>query len=154
MMKSIEELRTAAKEFVCRAEIVKIIDGDSLRVSVDVGFTLWKNEDIRLARVNTPETRGSRAAVEGPYGRYVTDAVSAYVDHYGRKDVVIWSKEFKQGKYGRCICEVLLPGDDETLSDWLLDCGLGWPVDEGGSIIGPRNLDRLWGIEGSLGNYK
>ena len=38
-------------------EVVKIVDGDTVDVIIDLGFNLSKKERIRLAGIDTPESR-------------------------------------------------------------------------------------------------
>ncbi len=43
-------------EYKC--EIVKIVDGDTIDVNIDLGFGTWiHNERIRLYGIDTPESR-------------------------------------------------------------------------------------------------
>ena len=51
-----------------RCEVVKIIDGDTIRVDVDMGFGIWsRNETVRLYGIDTPESR-TRDLEEKKYG--------------------------------------------------------------------------------------
>lgn len=107
-----------------RAHVVSVYDGDTLRADVDLGFFTWiKNEQFRLARIDTPEIRGS----ERPEGLVARDRLRELVLDC---DVIIETE--KKGKYGRYIAEVFLETDDGTLlnvNDLLLDEGLAAPVD-------------------------
>ena len=38
-------------------EIVKVLDGDTMNVLIDLGFDLFKKERVRVAGVDTPEKR-------------------------------------------------------------------------------------------------
>lgn len=43
-----------------RAEIERVVDGDTVQVSIDLGFHTWrKGETLRLARIDAPEARGT-----------------------------------------------------------------------------------------------
>ena len=39
-----------------KAEVVRIVDGDTIDVVIDLGFKITTNQRIRFARINTPET--------------------------------------------------------------------------------------------------
>lgn len=132
-------------EFIRSAEVVRVIDGDTLRCSIDLGWGMSKIEDVRIAGVDTPETRGPRSGSEAMAGQFVTGVVSGLVQKYGNK-VVIRSKEFSLGKYGRCIADVFFVGGTKSLADHLLDQKLAWPIDLNGSMKGERDLDLLTGI--------
>ena len=41
-----------------RVEVLKVIDGDTVDVDIDLGFGVWlKNERVRLHGIDTPESR-------------------------------------------------------------------------------------------------
>ena len=42
-------------------EVVKIVDGDTIDVNIDLGFNLTKKERVRVAGIDTPESRTSNA---------------------------------------------------------------------------------------------
>lgn len=132
-------------EFIRSAEVIKVIDGDTLRCSIDLGWGMSKIEDVRIAGVDTPEIRGPRSSTESMAGHYVTGVVSGLVRQYGSK-VVIRSKEFSLGKYGRCIADVFFVGGTKSLADHLIDEKLAWPIDLNGSMVGERELKLLTGI--------
>ena len=51
-----------------RAKIVRIIDGDTVDVDIDLGFGIWmKNERVRIMGIDTPESR-TRDKVEKKFG--------------------------------------------------------------------------------------
>ena len=57
-------------EYNCK--IVRVIDGDSILIDIDLGFSHWiHNESIRLYGVDTPECRTRDAKEKGKFGRYL-----------------------------------------------------------------------------------
>ena len=51
-----------------RVNIVKVVDGDTVDVDIDLGFGIWmKNERVRLFGIDTPESR-TRDLEEKKYG--------------------------------------------------------------------------------------
>lgn len=42
-----------------RAKVERVIDGDTLDVTVDAGFANYRTERLRLLGVNTPERKGA-----------------------------------------------------------------------------------------------
>ncbi len=38
-------------------EIVKVVDGDTIDVVIDLGFDIYKHERVRIAGIDTPEKR-------------------------------------------------------------------------------------------------
>ncbi len=41
-----------------KAKLIKVVDGDTLDVQIDLGFNIFQNIRVRLLGVNTPETYG------------------------------------------------------------------------------------------------
>ena len=83
-----------------KAEIVRVVDGDTLDLDIDLGFGVTKRERIRLARVDAWERRG----VERTQGIEATNFVVALAELHDYECLVRTSKE--KGKYGRYIAEV------------------------------------------------
>jgi len=51
-------MNNAPDSFVYNAELTKIIDGDTLRCDLDLGFSVkLHNQTVRLAGIDTPESR-------------------------------------------------------------------------------------------------
>ncbi len=97
-----------------RATVERIIDGDTLDVTVDLGFFLTSRMRVRLRGVDTPEVRGS----ERPEGL----KVKAFVEEklpIGKQVVI---NTYKLGKYGRYIADLFF---HESSEDWqeILDSG-------------------------------
>ena len=51
--------------YVYKCEIVKVIDGDTLDVLIDLGFNIKMKERVRLLGVDTPEVFGQNAVPSG-----------------------------------------------------------------------------------------
>ena len=65
-----------------RAKIVKVVDGDTVDVDIDLGFGVWlKDERVRLVGVDTPESR-TRDLVEKAFGLAAKEFVSNFVSNY------------------------------------------------------------------------
>ena len=51
-----------------RAKVIKVIDGDTVDVDIDLGFGVWlKDERVRIMGIDTPESR-TRDKVEKKFG--------------------------------------------------------------------------------------
>jgi len=93
-----------------KAHLLRVIDGDTFDVTIDLGFRITTYQRLRLVGVNTPEIRG----VERPEGLRIKDYVKNLIEG---KELTIETS--KVGKYGRYICEVYLD-NEEKLSQHLL----------------------------------
>jgi micrococcal nuclease len=103
--------------------VVKVVDGDTVDVSIDLGFSVTTVQRIRLIGVDTPETN-TKDELEKTMGneakQYVTDWVS--------KQKQMHIKTTKDDKYGRMLGEIF--GDDgHTINQLLLVNGYAWSYD-------------------------
>ncbi len=98
-------------EYIYKANVLKVIDGDTFDVDIDLGFRIITYQRLRLVDVDTPEIRGE----ERPEGLKVKEYVKELID---KKEVLI--QIFKVGKYGRYVAEVFLE-NKEKLSVHLLE---------------------------------
>ena len=100
--------------FEYKCKIVKVIDGDTTDVDIDLGFGVWlKKQRIRFHGIDTPESR-TRDLEEKKYGL----AAKAFVKEYlllGSTQTLITVKD-GVGKYGRILGEILVPGDHPNQS--------------------------------------
>ena len=107
--------------------LVRIIDGDTIVVDIDLGFDIWKkDEHVRLAGIDTPEIR-TKDLVEKAAGFKAKEFVEQKFAQYGPRMLLVTLKD--SGKFGRYVAYVLL--DEEgfgnfsyNLNQGLLDEGL------------------------------
>ena len=97
-------------------EIIKIYDGDTITVILDLGFNVTKLEIIRFARIDAPELRGE----EHDQGIISRDFVREKM--YNAKKITIKTYKDHKGKYGRYIGGVYIDG--ENLNEMLVSEGL------------------------------
>lgn len=125
--------------YVKSAKLVKVVDGDTLRVVIDLGWDVQLKADVRLAGVNAPESRG----YEREAGKFVTQQVVGWLAERTLKDpkLIIYSKSYSSGKFGRTLAEVW--ADGESLNEYLLNSKLAWKIDDNGKQIEPREIESL-----------
>ena len=112
-------------EYKCK--IVKIVDGDTIDVDIDLGFGTWiHNERIRLVGIDTPESR-TRDLEEKKAGLFAKDVVLHYLPE-GSKQVLRTHKD-KVGKYGRVLGEFViydsLADRQTTINQFMIDHKIG-----------------------------
>ena len=98
-----------------KAELIRIVDGDTYDLDIDLGMGVHRHERIRLADVNTPETYG----VKKDSDEYLAglEAKVHVQESFAMADaIVVRTKKDKKGKYGRYIADVLLYKDGEEWS--------------------------------------
>ena len=111
-----------------RADLRRVVDGDTIDVDVDLGFRIWRsNVRVRLLGVDTPEAR-TRDPEEKAAGKAATVAVRDLL--LGAEDLVIESEELDS--FGRALSRVfaLVEGEWIDVSEWLLRNGLARPYGE------------------------
>ena len=87
-----------------RCKVVKIIDGDTVDVDIDLGFGVWlKKERIRMYGIDTPESR-TRDLEEKKYGLAAKDYITKLLDDEG--GIVLKTRKDAEGKYGRILGEL------------------------------------------------
>jgi micrococcal nuclease len=102
-----------------QATITKVIDGDTVRADIDLGFHTWRRDEVlRLWGVNAPEMKGPEAKA----GKKSKDALASRI--LG-KTLEICTLKDEQEKYGRYLVKVYV--GDELVNDWLVKTGLAKP---------------------------
>lgn len=104
--------------YTCK--ILRVVDGDTLEVLIDLGFNAFLKETIRLLGVNTPEVFGAKASPEGKIASEYTKKWIA--DREGKGTFVYLSSKYNsREKYGRCLGVISF--GDESLNDALISQG-------------------------------
>ena len=109
-------------EYNCK--IVRIIDGDTVDVNIDLGFAVWLNKQrIRLFGVDTPESR-TRDAVEKKFGIMAKNFVKGRLP-VGSMQILRTRLDDSRGKFGRILGEFVL--EETTLNQLLIVTNNGVP---------------------------
>ena len=123
-------------------EIVKVLDGDTIDVIIDLGFDLYKKERVRIAGVDTPEKR-TRNLEEKALGIDATNWLKEKLDGAinGDDDLVIRTELVGGvGKYGRLLGWLYIGDADVSLNEQMIEEGYAHPYDGGTKDM---NLDAL-----------
>ena len=107
------------------ATLVKIVDGDTVDVLIDLGFNISKKERVRLLGIDTPES-ATKDLVEKKLGI----EAKAYTSNWFAKNTRFKLQTTKEDKYGR-ILGVFTGLDGKTLNDILVQNGYAWAYDGG-----------------------
>lgn len=89
-------------EYRCR--IVKVIDGDTVDVDIDLGFGIWvQGERVRIHGIDTPESR-TRDKVEKIFGLASKNFVTSILKK-GSVQTLVTEKpgDESKGKFGRIL---------------------------------------------------
>lgn len=107
-------------------EILKIVDGDTIDVLIDLGFGLSKKERVRVAGIDAPESR-TRDLYEKKLG---LEAKEWLKEHLLSADQVIIKTE-KEGKYGRILGWLFTEKYSNSINEVMIDKGYAWTYDGG-----------------------
>jgi len=102
-----------------KANLIRVIDGDTIFVDVDLGFHIHVKSYLRFARINAPELR-SKNPIEKEKAKKVKYRVLKLLNNSPIKKIIVR----KYGKYqNRYISEIILE-NGINISDQLLYEGL------------------------------
>ena len=112
-------------EYSCT--IVKVIDGDTVDVDIDLGFGVWlKKQRIRLYGIDTPESR-TRDLEEKKYGNLAKRFVQSHLPEGETRTLI--TVQDKTGKYGRILGKFKAYDSDldawVNLNQWMIMKHLG-----------------------------
>tara|TARA_R100001460_G_scaffold93314_3_gene135223 strand:- start:3385 stop:3795 length:411 start_codon:yes stop_codon:yes gene_type:complete len=114
-------------------EINKVLDGDTIDVTIDLGFDLYKKERVRIAGVDTPEKR-TRNLEEKALGIDATNWLKDKLEEtIAGEDELSIRTELKGGvgKYGRLLGWLYIGDDNVSLNEQMIDEGYAWEYDGG-----------------------
>ena len=114
-------------------EINRVLDGDTIDVTIDLGFDLFKKERVRVAGVDTPEKR-TRDLEEKELGIDATNWLKEKLEGAvaGDDDLVIRTELVGGvGKYGRLLGWLYIGDGDVSLNEAMIEEGYAWAYDGG-----------------------
>jgi len=103
-------------EYKC--ELIKVVDGDTIDVLIDVGFSTYRKERVRLYGINTPECR-TRDKEEKVKGLAAKARLKDILKEFG-KHFIIKTEIDKKGKYGRILGQIFNIEMDSCANDMLV----------------------------------
>ena len=131
-------------------EINKVLDGDTIDVTIDLGFDLYKKERVRIAGVDTPEKR-TRDLEEKALGIDATNWLKEKLESTlaGDDELTIRTElHGGVGKYGRLLGWLYVGEDTISLNEQMITEGYAWEYDGGTK---QKNFETLREIRRSFG---
>ena len=114
-------------------EINRVVDGDTIDVTIDLGFDLYKKERVRVAGVDTPEKR-TRDDEEKALGLDATNWLKEKLEGAisGDDDLIIRTELVGgMGKYGRLLGWLYIGDAELSLNEQMITEGYAWAYDGG-----------------------
>ena len=115
-------------------EINRVLDGDTIDVTIDLGFDLFKKERVRIAGVDTPEKR-TRDLEEKALGidatnwfkKKLEDTIAGDGDELTIRTELVGG----MGKYGRLLGWLYINEETVSLNEQMITEGYAWAYDGG-----------------------
>jgi micrococcal nuclease len=105
-------------------KVTKVVDGDTIDVDIDLGFDISFSSRVRLAGIDTPESR-TRDKVEKALGLESKEYLAKHLKD--AKSVVIKTEKINSTeKFGRVLGWVYVNGDTVSLNDMMINDGYAW----------------------------
>ena len=133
-------------------EINRVVDGDTIDVTIDLGFDLYKKERVRVAGVDTPEKR-TRDEEEKALGYDATNWLKNALDGAiaGDDDLVIRTELIGGvGKYGRLLGWLYIGDAEVSLNEMMIIEGYAFPYDGGTKVKDFEILREIRRANGTL----
>jgi micrococcal nuclease len=133
-------------------KIDKVLDGDTIDVTIDLGFDLYKKERVRIAGVDTPEKR-TRDLEEKALGIDATNWLKGKLTETIKgEDELTIRTELKGGvgKYGRLLGWLYVGEDNVSLNEKMIEEGYAWSYDGGTKQKNFEDLRQIRRAHGTL----
>jgi len=132
--------------------IDRVVDGDTIDVTIDLGFDLYKKERVRVAGVDTPEKR-TRDLEEKALGydatHWLEDKLNGAIA--GDDDLIIRTELVGgMGKYGRLLGWLYIGDAELSLNEMMIDEGYAFSYDGGTKVKDFEILREIRRAHGTL----
>jgi len=133
-------------------EINRVLDGDTIDVTIDLGFDLYKKERVRVAGVDTPEKRtkdDEEKALGYDATHWLEEKLAAAIE--GEEDLVIRTELVGGvGKYGRLLGWLYIGDAEVSLNEQMIAAGYAWAYDGGTKQKNFEELKEIRRAHGTL----
>ena len=133
-------------------EINRVVDGDTIDVTIDLGFDLYKKERVRVAGVDTPEKR-TRDLEEKALGIDATNWLKEKLEGaiLGDDDLIIRTELVGgMGKYGRLLGWLYIGDSPVSLNEQMITEGYAHAYDGGTKDMNLEALREIRRQHGTL----
>ena len=105
-------------------KVENVVDGDTIDVLIDLGFDILFQSRVRLAGIDTPESR-TKDKAEKALGLESKEYLKKHLKD--AKSVVIKTEKMNSTeKFGRILGWIYVDGDTESLNDKMINDGYAW----------------------------
>lgn len=105
-------------------KVTKVVDGDTIDVEIDLGFDISFSSRVRLAGIDTPESR-TTDKMEKALGLEAKAYLKKEIE--SAKTVVIKTEKMDSSeKYGRILGWLFLDGSEVSMNEKMIEDGHAW----------------------------
>ncbi len=105
-------------------KVENVVDGDTIDVLIDLGFDILFQSRVRLAGIDTPESR-TKDLKEKALGLESKEYLKKHLKD--AKSVIIKTEKMDSSeKYGRILGWLYVNGDTESVNDKMINDGYAW----------------------------
>jgi micrococcal nuclease len=105
-------------------KVTNVVDGDTIDVEIDLGFSVSYAQRLRLAGIDTPESRTTDKA-EKVLGLEAKEYLKGKIKD--AKDVIVKTeKPDSSEKYGRILGWVYIDGSNKSINEQMIEDGHAW----------------------------
>lgn len=104
-------------------EVTRVLDGDTIDVIIDLGFSVMLKQRIRLAGIDTPESRTSDD-YEKVFGLEAKNFLKSNIE--ASENIIIKTEIDSTGKFGRVLGWIFLDDDSKSINQQMIDKGYAW----------------------------
>jgi micrococcal nuclease len=105
-------------------EVTKVVDGDTIDVIIDLGFSIMFASRVRLAGIDTPESRTTdkkEKALGLESKKYLADRLK------DAKNIIIKTEKMDSSeKYGRILGWLYVAGEGNSINHEMIEKGYAW----------------------------
>ena len=105
-------------------KVTAVVDGDTIDVDIDLGFSVSFSQRVRLAGIDTPESRTSDKA-EKALGLEAKEYLKSKLKD-AKVVVIKTEKPDSSEKYGRILGWLYVDGDTISINDHMIEDGYAW----------------------------
>jgi micrococcal nuclease len=105
-------------------KVTNVVDGDTIDVDIDLGFSVSFSQRLRLAGIDTPESR-TTDKMEKTLGLESKEYLKSKLKD--AKDVIVKTeKPDSSEKYGRILGWIFVDGSDKSINHQMIEDGYAW----------------------------
>jgi len=105
-------------------KVTNVVDGDTIDVDIDLGFSISYSQRVRLAGIDTPESRTTNK-VEKALGLEAKEYVKSKIKD-AKKVTIKTEKPDSSEKYGRILGWVYVDDSAVSINEQMIQDGYAW----------------------------